>query len=188
MTDLATLFDNTTSEVSRGLDPVEWAENEIAAACRRHPLKVHTLWHSFMLVRPNLVDRRMEQEFVLRAHVRELLERVAAGEDTRPATDVEMVLAISDMNQVTPLNTSASTLYLRLWARAFPHHPEIFEHRELAAYEHVGGSGADTLEAELRHKLARPTRRFDPETITCMGKHHGVPAPTCPYQSASKAA
>jgi len=53
-------------------------------------------------------------EFVLRAHFRELLERVAWGEDTRPGTNVECLLAIAQVAMEVPLNGAAAGFYLRM--------------------------------------------------------------------------
>jgi hypothetical protein len=186
--DFAAMVKGLFAEVSTVLEGTGWAEDEIKRSIRRHPRQADTLWHSFKLLVPVDDNDRWNTEFVYRAHARELLERVAAGEDTRPGTDVEMILVCMKMSLATPINTSGTTLYLRLWHRAFPQHREIIQVRELASYEHVGGSGADTLEPELRRRLSVPDRRLNPDAIRCCGLHHGVAVPDCPYQTVDKAA
>lgn len=182
MIDLAKLFSDTSDSVTDALELVDQGEAEIRAAAARLPGEADLLWHSFSLLSPELAvdDDRMSTDFVHQAHCRELLERVAAGEDTRPGTDAEVIVICMRMSLVAPLNTPGTTLYMRLWARAFPQH-EVFDGPSLAHYEHVGGSGADDLEREVRRKSAQPGRCLG--EIECSGRHHGVEAPGCRYRS-----
>jgi hypothetical protein len=62
------------ASVRGALGQVEVAESMIEAALRADPAHADVLWHSFGLLRPTC--DRMNTEFVYRAHVRELLERV----------------------------------------------------------------------------------------------------------------
>jgi hypothetical protein len=73
---------------------MEWAEQEIAAAQARHPQQAGRIWHSFSLFQPNPGLGRMTSEMVYRSHCREILDRVAAGEDTRPGTAAEGCCAL----------------------------------------------------------------------------------------------
>src|SRR3546814_9596559 len=43
--------------------------------------------------------RRMKTEVIFRAHAHELLERVASGEDTRPATAVEIIIGLLEIGR-----------------------------------------------------------------------------------------
>jgi hypothetical protein len=45
---------------------------------------------------------------------------VARHEDTRPPTDAEMALALSETSKLGPLTSSAAGLWIRLYTRAFP--------------------------------------------------------------------
>lgn len=176
MSELAELLAPTTSMVGAGLERVGWAEDEIEAAQRRHPAAADRLFHAFALLAPT-EDRMVASERVYRAHARELLERVAAGADTRPGTDIELVLLCARVSLVTPLNRYAFTLYMRVFARALPE-LAVLSAEEASAYERVAGSGADSLEEESRRRLARSWRKLgagDP----CRGVHHGEPHPSC---------
>jgi hypothetical protein len=77
---------------------MEWAEQEIAAAQARHPQQAGRIWHSFSLFQPNPGLGRMTSEMVYRSHCREILDRVAAGEDTRPGTAAEGCCALRNMS------------------------------------------------------------------------------------------
>jgi hypothetical protein len=128
-------------------DAMTWAEDEIDAATRRHPA-----------VAPAMP--RMRTEVLYRAHCRELLDRVAAGEDTRPGTAAECCLALSETSLQVPLRTSAVGLYARMWRLAgLPPAPltEGSEH-----YEALDGELIDDNEAWLRHKLRQDWRVLAP--------------------------
>jgi hypothetical protein len=180
---LRELLGDTHNVILDTLDCLEWSEEEIQAAMRRHPRVADTLWHSNMLLRPH-GDRRLMTEFVFRAHCRELLERVAAGEDTRPATDAEICSATLAIAARTPIRTTAFGMYMRLWHKVFPS-KEILRPDEIAAYETVRGQKMDDLERETREKLAVKDRILG--TITCRGQHHGVTV-DCAYAPAPELA
>ena len=79
---------------------MDWADDEIAQAQRRHPDITDVLYHSFSLLRAT--HDRMSTEFIYRPHARELTERVAAGTSTKPGTSVEVAF-VADAGQ--PRNT-----------------------------------------------------------------------------------
>ena len=125
-------------------------------------------------------------EFVYRSHAAELLDRLAAGADTREPTAAEMCLACSEISQRVPLHGPAAGVYLRLWARAFPGQPATADQAEqLHWHERLHGSQIDDLEAELRRRLRDPQRRLP--TVDCQGRHHGRPV-RCRYAARAEAA
>ncbi|MEU3052203.1 hypothetical protein [Streptomyces griseus] len=134
-----------------------WAEDEIESARRRHKEKDRgPLWRAFALLKPTA--DRMTSEAVYRAHCGELLERVAAGKDTRPGSDIELVLALSRTSNAAPMNPSACCLYFRLMSRCLPRHWARLSHVDLPAYEKVHGAKADEYEQWLRSKLRQDWR------------------------------
>jgi hypothetical protein len=137
---------------------MEWAEAEIAEAQARHPHKAEALWDTFLLFRAT--HERMSAEWVYRPHCRELLERVAAGEDTRPATDVELALGLSDQSMKAPLGTTGTTLYMRVFQRTWPDKWGTIG-EDTAAYESVGGQQADMLERQLRRAARCEWRKVE---------------------------
>lgn len=156
----AALFDDVLGLIDSVLDRCMWAEDEIEAAQRRHGERDRgPLWNSFRLLKPT--HERAWPELVYRAHCRELLDRVAAGVDTRPATDAEKISVLSAASQTAPLNSGAETLYLRIGSRLFP---GIFESigdvLDVQAYEKVHGSRADDYEAQLVRKLDQSWRKI----------------------------
>lgn len=156
----AAFFDGVGGLIDSVLDRCMWAEDEIEAAQLRHGERDRgPLWNSFRLLRPT--HERAWPELVYRAHCRELLDRVAAGLDTRPATDAEKIAVLSAASQTAPLNSGAETLYLRIGTRMFP---DIFEGigdvLDVEAYEKVNGSRADDYEAQLARKLNQPWRKI----------------------------
>ncbi|MEY8042614.1 hypothetical protein AB8O55_24680 [Saccharopolyspora cebuensis] len=180
---LAELRDATAAELAPMFEQMEWAEDEISAARHRHPRAADTLHHSFALLRPT--SDRMSTEFVYRGHCRELLDRVACREDTRPGTAAETVLAMCEVATATPLSSSGAGLLFRMWEQAFPGQARIDHHLEHR--ETLHGERIDDAEAETRAKLAVPDRVLGP--IECTGWHHGAqvtcayaPPPTLPFE------
>lgn len=160
LTELDALFNDVGGLIDAMLDRLVWAEEEIEAAQLRHGERDRgPLWNSFRLLKPT--HDRAWPELVYRAHCRELLDRVADGIDTRPATDAEKIAVLSAASQVAPLNSGAEALYLRIGSRMLP---DIFdgigEVLDIQAYEKVHGSRADDYEAQLVRKLSQPWRRI----------------------------
>ena len=116
-------------------------------------------------------------DFIYRGHCRELLERVAKGDDTRPGTAAECCLAMSAVSMKIPLHGAGAGFYQRMGSQAFPDHPvweEAGEH-----YEALYRQQIDEHEAYTRRKLSQPTRRIAAD-IECDGEHWGEPV-TCRY-------
>jgi hypothetical protein len=127
----------------------------------------------------------MGTEFVYRGHVRELLDRVAAGQCTRAGTAAEICLALSQVSQISPMRAFGNGLYLRMWLQAFPGQ-ELFDDQaaQQLHYESLHGNAIDDAEALMRTKLADPQRQL--RDIECQARHHGHPA-ACRYATTSPA-
>jgi hypothetical protein len=163
-------------EVGAVMRQLEWAEQVIETAQRRHPAQADVLFHAFTLLTPR--HESMGTPFVYRGYCRELLERVATGHDTRPGTDAEIALLCAEMSMHVPLNTVATGLYFRAWHRAFPN-TGVIDADHVAHYEALRGAQIDDLETEMRRRLTVPGRRL-PAQIECAGRHHGRPV-TCRF-------
>lgn len=132
------------------------AEDEITRAMRRYPHAKDLIWHSFILLTPTLTLTRRTEVFA--SHCREILGRVARGQDTRPGTAVECVAALSDTSTVAPLTTAGAGLYCRMWeAAGLPHVTDQLDRR---AYESIASSTIDDHECVLRAELAVPDRKL----------------------------
>lgn len=161
---------------------IDWAEDEIARATRRHPGHADVLYHGFGLIRPRDIGPGMSTEFVYRSHAAELLDRIATGVDTRPATAAELCLVCCEAILRAPLH-GATGLYFRMWLQAFPHHSITAERAsEQVHYEKLYGNRIDDLERTLRHKAADSRRQL--RGIDCGGRHHGTRV-ACPYATPS---
>ncbi|GGL12710.1 hypothetical protein [Mangrovihabitans endophyticus] len=170
--DAETMIAALTTQTAPVVAAMGWAEDEIAAASRRHPGQADTLYHTFALLQPRAIGAGMGTAFVYRAHARELLERAAAGTDLRPASAAELCLALAETSLRAPLHGPATGLYLRAWQAAFPDHPLTAGHTgPLASYEQLYRPRIDELEADLRHRLRDPGRQAG--DIDCAGRHHG---------------
>lgn len=171
--DVQALWDKTAADVTAALRPVEWAEDEIEQAQKRHPDAGDLLYHAFPLLRPPRAGHPLP-EFVVRGHARELLDRLASGEDTRPGTYAEICLVCSEASLHVPLGTTGTGLYFRAWLRAFPDVP-IFDGQadQQRHYEALKDTQIDQMERELRRKLTQPSRRL--RDVDCQGTHHGEP-------------
>ncbi|WP_280361494.1 hypothetical protein [Nocardia wallacei] len=147
-------------------DQIGWGEDEIAAAQARHPNSANKLHHAFALLRAT--SDLLGNEELYRAHCREILKRVVTGQDTRPGSAAEICAMMCEISQRTPMNTTATGLYMRAWKLAgLP--GDHFDH--VLHYEAIRGSAIDDLEAEVRHKLAVPDRILYVDH--CAGLHHG---------------
>src|SRR5262245_21204722 len=91
-TTVAALAATLTNELQDAFATIDWAEDEITRATRRHPSHADVLYHGFGLIRPRDIDPGMSTELVYRSHAAELLDRIATGADTRPATAAELCL------------------------------------------------------------------------------------------------
>ena len=174
---LSAILQESTNLISTTLEQIEWAESEIDAAITRHPAQGDLLYHGFGLLRPT--HRLMATEFVSRSHYRELLDRLAAGKDTRPGTAAEVCCACSEASLVAPLRSTAAGLYFRMWESAFPDMPPVTDRTQ--HHEALEGSPIDALEATSRRTLAREDRVVG--DIYCIGMHHGAAVP-CTYAGA----
>jgi len=138
---------------------IEWAEEEIESMGQAHPEHADRIWHSFALLRPT--HDLMKTEFVYRSHCRELLQRIVAGEDTRPGTAAESCIACCETSQHAPLNIGGVDFYMRMWSKAsFPDLGFPREHHEAIAGEVIDGH-----ERELRRRLSCDWRQL-PKVIT----------------------
>lgn len=170
----APIVADIAAETAPVLAAMDWAEEEIAAASGRHPRQADALYHAFRVLLPRDIGPGMGTEFVYRGHVRELLERTAAGADLSPATAAEICLALVEASLRAPLHGPAAGLYFRMWLAAFPDNPLTAEHADQQGhYEHLHGPRIDELEMDLRHKLRDPARQLG--DIECAGRHHGRP-------------
>lgn len=160
---------------------MEIAEEEICTAQRRYgeepPERNDTgkiigetgpLWNSFGLLRQTL-PLSGKAEFVYRAHCRELLHRVANGQDTRPATDVEMAVILTEVSKRVPLHGIAVGMYMRLFIRGFPEQARtaFAEMRAtLDDYERLYSSEIDDQEAWLRRRTSQDWRLSAHNAVT----------------------
>lgn len=145
-------------DVAGIFDQMDWAEQEIQAAMRRHPQHADAINDSFGLLLPNSGLERMSSERVYRAHCREILDRVAAGEDTRLGTAAEVCCVLLKTSLRTPIRSEAMGLYLRMWfAAAFPDVADLAEASQ--HHEALESGRIDEAEQEARMKLAVPDRR-----------------------------
>jgi hypothetical protein len=117
----------------------------------------------------------MRTEFVYRSHCRELLDRAARGEDTRPGTAAECCIALSETSLRVPLRTSAAGLYARMWTRAqFPPAAPGRRQRALRSAGRLAHRRARNVAAhQAAPALARPATGEHPaEAPTRPGRRH----------------
>jgi hypothetical protein len=170
VSELEEIYEDVQATYGPPLQMVSVAEEEIAAGQQRHPELADHIWHMGLKMLAPRDDLLIKAEFVYRAHCRELVERVAAGQDTRPGTTPECVVACSRASALAPLTTAGTGAYMRLWAEAFPDHP-VMEEDQREHYEALRGDTIDHHIAELRRKLTDPGRVY-PDPVTCSGQHN----------------
>jgi hypothetical protein len=173
--EIVDLFLRTKAEVEAALAPLTWADAEIDAAVERHPEAWDVLWHARPYLHPAPGFAFPATEFVWRGHFRELLDRAAAGEDLRPATNAEICMLGREASALAPLTTAAAGLYFRAWLAAFPDRPVWDGHAEEVEHGRKMNDWEITeLERQAREAVARrnPARRL-PRDLTCDGRHDG---------------
>ncbi|MEV1109959.1 hypothetical protein AB0I95_15075 [Micromonospora sp. NPDC049751] len=167
------------TDLEGGLAPLfeamEWSEDEIRSAQRRHPDAADRIYHSFILLQPKH-DLLMRSELLYRAHCRELLDRVARNEDTRLGTAAECIAVLRDTSLVGPLNMAGTGLYFRLWRVAGL--PPIKGATDNMHYEALAGSAIDGAEAVLRNKLRQADRskQFPVKVSSVLGSSNELAA------------
>jgi hypothetical protein len=170
-TTLEALVAAITADAAGTVEMLNWAEEEIEQAMGRHPDHVDALHHAFTLIRPRDIGPGMGTEWVYRSHAAEILDRLASGADTRPATAAELCLLGTEASKVAPLHGAAAGLHFRMWQAAFPQISITANDAEnLAAYEKLHGPQIDEFEEFLRRKAADPDRRL--VDVECSGMHH----------------
>lgn len=154
------LVADITAVVGPLVDAIPWADDQIDAAARRHPKAADRIRRSFPLLRPTYP--LMRNPTLYRSHCRELLDRVARGQDTRPGTAAECCIALAEVSLRVPLSTSAVGLYSRMWRRAGLPNAALTE--ASVHYEAIDRTLIDDHEAQLRRKLSQPWRVLPPAT------------------------
>ena len=177
-------LDSLAAELAPSFEQIYWAEEELQRAMKRHPWAADTLWHSFSLLEATRALLRWELPY--RAHCRELLDRVAAGLDTRPGTSAEIMSVASDISKINPMSSTGFGTYMRALRQALPEvyaalDPVLVAERH-SLHEALHGEHIDSLEGEVRHRLSVHDRSLG--VITCAGRHHGEPA-VCRYATAA---
>jgi hypothetical protein len=142
--------------VSETFDRMEVAEEEIASAKRRYKRIAHRINRAFKILWPTPGLRMFSTE-LYRAHARELIERVARNEDTRPGTKAEVLAMMSRTSLDAPLNNLGMAMTMRLFRDLYPQleHPDLADHRE--PWE----GASDEQLAECRRKLTVEDRVMD---------------------------
>jgi len=127
------------------------AEEEIARAKRRHPKHKDRIFQLFRQLCPTPPLAHVLDD-VYRRHCRELIERSIQCEDTKPATEAEVLGFLSQASLEAPLNRIPSLLYQQLFADILPVQartlPSLGRIESLDSYE-------QNALAELLHTLRR---------------------------------
>lgn len=136
---------------------MEWAEDEIAAAERAYPTEAARIHQCFLPLQPSPVISVLMNERIYRAHVRELLHRVAERKPLTTATFAELCILFSYASLAAPLNQDGTATYNYCFKQAFG--------------EDVAEKYGFSLDARPSHKdaiaemltiAARGVREFEP--------------------------
>jgi len=125
---------------------MEIAEEEIELAKTKYPDQTDATHGSFRLL---MYDELFECviDDVYRQHCKELIQRVAKKQDTRPATKAEVMCALSGMSLVAPLDRDAAALFSNL-----------FEQIMDAEFEATTVESYDGAAWELFNQMARSSK------------------------------
>ena len=129
------------------------AEEEITRGKLHYPTKFKIINDSFMLlVTPAVLKGKCDEAY--RAHVREIIERVALGQDTRPGTTAECLCHMMEVALKAPLTGGGQAITERLFDTVFPGKFEI------TTKEHWPGQVDDDVLA-MRKKLRDDERLLE---------------------------
>lgn len=132
-------------------DRVEIAEEEIRTAKRQFPARASEIHGAFAILCPTEPLRDLSED-VFRFHCRELLERVAKGQDVRPGTTAEVLGLLAEVSLSAPPSRTALLLYQELFARLYP--GESCRGVVLPELEPFERDEVLSLELRLRSRLA----------------------------------
>ena len=126
------------------------ADEEVRDYQEFYPDKAELIENSFVMLTPSPLISNKGCE-LYRAHCIELLERQVNGEDLEPATDAEIIGAISDLSLKAPLERGCVDVMQKLFVKLFPHVlPELTELQE--DYP----DSCKQIEMKFRKELSRP--------------------------------
>lgn len=128
------------------------ADEQIRLAVERWPDKAERLNSSFRMLMPSALLRGRVED-VYRAHVAELLERLALGQDTRPGTKAEVLCAMLDSSLIAPPGDDYGRLVEVLFHEVMPGRLDAGR-----THEQWAGQHAEML-VEYRRALAQADRR-----------------------------
>ena len=130
--------------VSAAFDHMDTAEQEITASgCSKAQGQ-----SAFGVLCPSdPLDGKCDD--VYRAHCKELIERVVAGDDTRTGTDAEVLCCLMGASLVAPLNTDGLALADHLFTSVFPGSQLAHEGERSLEFYH-GQVSEDLAEARKR--------------------------------------
>ena len=152
------------------------AEEEIAALQAAHPDRSDELFDAFLFLYSRYPFERYLDD-LYRAHCRELLARIIAGEDTRPATNAELLVVMFEHSwQSTGPNRLSGGLAILLLTRTLPQLTERLQAlpNVQAGLAEQGGwiepveqwpGELDELLDRLRHGLRNPDRRWNRQAV-----------------------
>jgi hypothetical protein len=129
---------------------LEIAEEEVAAAKKRHPFETDLIDACFLDLQRS-VFLLEKADFVYRSHVRELCERAASSGDLTDATDAEIVCCLMGASMLAPLNHDGFLLYYTCFCRAFPEYTnKVFDHMDYQPRESYPGRLNELLSSVAR--------------------------------------
>lgn len=128
------------------LDFAAVADQEIKDTGVKNKKEADTLNTAFPALRPRRMFFGKDMK-VYRHHCKELIRRVLRGESLEPATEAEVMLALSAMSLEAPLQQDPAALYSRLFQRVFGDLDLKYDMQETYP------GACDELLGKMRHKL-----------------------------------
>lgn len=164
----ASVFDRVMTgaaagRVRRTFELMEVAERVIKDQARRW--RGRGAWEraqaSFTLLEPSRFVAVAEA--VYEDHCREIVTRAARGEDTRPGTRAEVMLALSEASLRAPLDSTGAALFERVFREVLPDGARVLDGGDAPREGYPGALGERM--AEARRRTAVADRVLDPESV-----------------------
>jgi len=152
--------DRFAHTIGRLFELMEFAEDEIDRAKRRHPKWEEALDKTFRALQPGTLGRQVSEE-QYRRHCRELLDRVPARTPLDAPTRIELLLLFSKYTAEHMPHRVAQAAYAELFREEYPdRHAEIWDGDHAPTFDEYEKQEAKQFRRDIEAKLAPKIREI----------------------------
>jgi len=145
--------------IARAFRQMKIAEDSIKRAQQKYSDKEDEIFNSFMLLQPgNALEGCPDTLYEV--HCSEILDRVAAGEDTRPGTNAEILWIFHSTSLLGPTSADFGEAYRQVFAETFPDNElSTSKSFEMLGYESFPGAAKEIIEGTRKRATDKKRRQ-----------------------------